>query len=311
MSGVTTNAADSGWIQFEYKNSKLSVKDYSLQYGSLNANYSSLTSGNYVSTFGSLRPAPMTLGIKVGNVQYYTGGAISGGEEPDNAVYFDPINGTKNCTTYDESNSTTGYNGTGATGSQTTCLKWFIYSIDDKGTISEADDVVNMILDHNTTEVKAWNNTYDHDSTNYTGPNSAFLTQLTNDTSAWISNKLISPSAYTASCTYSSTARTYTITYTTKARLIEADEVAKIKGDSSWTYTTSTSAITTNNYNFLKANLSISGSTNVVYWTSSPVAGYPNRAWYVDRSACLGSFTVDDTRGGVRPVVSILKSDVL
>ena len=262
----------------------------------------------------------MTLGIKVGNVQYYTGGTDVDGEEPDNAVYFDPINGTYNCTTYHEDNSITGFNGvvtgtgsTKTTDNQTTCLKWFVYSIDDKGTESESDDVVNMILDHNTTGGIAWNDTNGSSSKNYTGPNSAFLTQLTNDTSAWTSNKLISPSAYTASWTDSnSTARTYTITYTTKVRLIEADEVAKIKGDSSWIYTsTSSSYIDTNNYNFLKVNLSTSGDTNRGYWTSSPYARGSISAWTVSYSARLGNSNVYGAGGGVRPVVSLLKSDVL
>lgn len=54
MSGVTTNPADSGWIQFKKENSTVTVIDYSLTYGDLTANYSSLTNGNYVSTFGAI-----------------------------------------------------------------------------------------------------------------------------------------------------------------------------------------------------------------------------------------------------------------
>ena len=63
MSGVTTNQADSGWIQFKKENSTVTVIDYSLTYGDLTANYSSLTNGNYVSTFGDARNKPGTVAL--------------------------------------------------------------------------------------------------------------------------------------------------------------------------------------------------------------------------------------------------------
>ena len=59
MSDVTMNKADSGWIEFKYDNSVVSVNDYSLTYGTLTANYSSLTNGNYISEFGEFRNAPL------------------------------------------------------------------------------------------------------------------------------------------------------------------------------------------------------------------------------------------------------------
>ena len=244
----------------------------------------------------------MTQGIKVGNVQYYTGG-----ENLDNEIYFDPTSDTGVCTNYTLANSTTGYNGVkNPTSEQTSCLRWFIYSIDDKGTASENDDVVNMILDHNTTKKAAWAAS----AKNFNGPDQAFLTQLTSDTNGWTSNKLIAPSAYTASWTYSSEDKTYTITYSTNARLIEADEVAKIKGDSSWTYTTSSSSSKTNNYQFLQENLELSADL-YGYWTSSPHIIYSNVAWSVDYGALLTIGNVSYTYYGVRPVISVLKSDIL
>ena len=65
MSSVTTNPADSGWIHFNKVNNTAVVVDYSLTYGSLTANYSSLTDGNYVSTFGSSRNKPILVGSPV------------------------------------------------------------------------------------------------------------------------------------------------------------------------------------------------------------------------------------------------------
>ena len=59
MSNVTTNPADSGWIHFNKINNSVVVVDYSLTYGDLTANYSSLTNGNYVSTFGEERNKPL------------------------------------------------------------------------------------------------------------------------------------------------------------------------------------------------------------------------------------------------------------
>ena len=59
MSNVTTNPADSGWIHFNKINDNVVVVDYSLTYGDLTANYSSLTNGNYVSTFGEARNKPL------------------------------------------------------------------------------------------------------------------------------------------------------------------------------------------------------------------------------------------------------------
>lgn len=300
MSSVTTNQPDSGWVHFDKVNNNVVVVDYSLTYGTITVNYSEIVDGNYISEFGNLRNKPkvMALGIKVGNVQYYTGGTDIAGEEPDNAIYFDPINGIKDCTTYDESNSDLEYNGTGATGNQTSCLKWFVYSIDDKGTLDKSDDVVNMILDHNTTSTINWTSS----SNNYAGPNSSFLGKLASDTAAWTSDKLISPSPFVASWNYSGI-KTYTITYTTKARLIEANELARVKGNRTWDYASSSSNITTNNYNFLK------GAKG--YWTSCPNNMWSQEAWYVETTANLKSNNARLSNFGIRPVISVLRVDVL
>ena len=63
MSSVTTNTADSGWIHFNKVNNSVVVVDYSLTYGTITANYSSLTDGNYVSTFGEARNKPVIIAL--------------------------------------------------------------------------------------------------------------------------------------------------------------------------------------------------------------------------------------------------------
>ena len=63
MSGVTTNAPDSGWIHFNIDNNSVVIVDYSLTYGDITANYLSLTNGNYVSTFGASRSKPAIIAV--------------------------------------------------------------------------------------------------------------------------------------------------------------------------------------------------------------------------------------------------------
>jgi len=75
MSSITTNPADSGWIHFNKVNDNVVVVDYSLTYGDLTANYSSLTNGNYVSTFGETRNKPVIIvegsTINIGEEEFY------------------------------------------------------------------------------------------------------------------------------------------------------------------------------------------------------------------------------------------------
>lgn len=63
MSGVTTYQPNSGWIHFNVESNTVSVVDYSLTYGTLTANYSSLTNGNYLSTFGAARNKPAIIAV--------------------------------------------------------------------------------------------------------------------------------------------------------------------------------------------------------------------------------------------------------
>ena len=95
-------------------------------------------------------------------------------------VYFNVDNGTK-CTS-SEAVSTTG--------TKSGCMKFYAFN-DDGG------DTLNLMLDHNTTSLVAWNKTYKNDSgsiINANGPKEV-LDQLKNDTDGW--KGTITPTNYT------------------------------------------------------------------------------------------------------------------
>lgn len=266
---------------------------------------------------------PFTKGIMDGNVQYFTGGKS---EIPDNVIYFDPVDGTMNCTNYHQDNSIPGFNGvtgeggTSTTENQTSCLKWYVYSLDDNGTETEEDDVVNMILDHNTTIAIAWYNDDGNSSRNVDGPSETFKNQLATDTNGWVSDKIKTPKTFNAAWDYDENSNSvidsgehynYSINYTDyNARIIEANEVARIKENISWTYTSATAGISTFNSSFLADNLS--SDTNLYsYWTSSPRFNILRRAWYVNNDSYLNSRIVNDNTFGIRPVITVSLVDVL
>ncbi len=194
------------------------------------------------------------------------------------AVYFNPETNSK-C---NESEAVS------TTGTKTGCMKW--YTFNDEG---ENASTVNMILDHNTTAtVSSW---------------STSKTQITTDTSTWDSSL--------------------------NARLITANEVAKITGNTSfdasttgqkWFYLDSnnqTQPATSQNkskyawlfdytYNCTSNGCNVADSSNYGYWTSNAVAGSSSFAWSVNRNGRLINGSVDDTRYGVRPVITVSKSIV-
>ncbi len=227
------------------------------------------------------------------------------------AVYFNPVSGAK-CTV-GEAVSTTG--------TKTGCMKW--YTFNDGGA---STDTINLILDHNTTALVAWNST----ASNISGPTNV-MTQLSSDTSSWAGVP-----TRTDSYSVSNGTATYTINYSTyKARLIKASEIATITGnsgfveetatDSNWFYLDSNNqtqtATTTgaSNYDWLfdytngctGYGCNIADESNHGYWTSTAVSGRANIAWGVYRGGYLANSYVDDTDiVGVRPVITILKSSI-
>ena len=181
------------------------------------------------------------------------------------------------------------------TGTKTGCMKW--YTFNDEGANSST---VNMILDHNTTAGVAWNST---------GRNSEMKevsTALTNDTQSWNSSL--------------------------NARLITANEIAKITGNTSFNGESSTSGswfyfdsndqtrtATTQGaskyswlydytYKCTSYGCNIADSSNYGYWTSCVYADNSSKAWRVNWDGNLIYISVGNTGDGIRPVVTISKN---
>ena len=200
------------------------------------------------------------------------------------AVYYNPVSGEK-CKDYTEANS--------KTGTKSGCMKWYVFN--DK----EGNATVNVILDHNTTARVAWNST---------GNNSEMKevkTKSEEDTSTWKNT----------------------------ARLITANEVAKITGNTGWDASKDWFCLDTNQkdetnwcakaqgtskYAWLfdytidctSRGCNKSDSSNWGYWTSTPIKDDSTNAWLVFRSGVLSDSIVTDTGYGVRPVITISKSNI-
>ena len=196
-------------------------------------------------------------------------------------IYYNPETGKK-CTT-----------AVSTPGTKSGCMKWYAFNDDDKSS------TVNVILDHNTTAKVAWN---------LTGNNSEMKEvkiALENDTSKWKSD--LNP------------------------RLITANEIAKITGHPTFDSTQSGQddfyfdsnnqtpkanasnkskyawlfdyTIECTSYGCNKADSSTWG-----YWTSTPCNG--NNSWHVTRDGSLRRYYVGDQARGIRPVITISKSNV-
>ena len=183
-------------------------------------------------------------------------------------------------------------------GAKTGCMKWYIFND------SEKSSAVNMILDHNTTASVAWNSK---------GNNSSGMQEvadaLVRDTSTW--HSMVRPTV----------------------RLIEADEIAEITGNTQFSQITSNSNRwfffhnNTQNevtlpqgenpykwlFNYMNGCSSygcdIAAGNTYGYWTASLTSGSTNLVWYVNRKGLLYSYYANyGSDYGVRPVVTISKS---
>ena len=203
------------------------------------------------------------------------------------AVYYNPVSREK-CTGYTEANSTTGKN--------SGCMKWYVFN--DK----EGNATVNVILDHNTTANVAYNST---------GNNSEMKEvkiKLENDTKDWKNT----------------------------ARLITANEVAKITGNKDWDASREnqswfcldtnkldstnwcSKAQGTSEYAWLfdytngctNYGCNTPDSSNSGYWTSTRRVENSTQAWHVRSYGYLDNSSVTLTVIGVRPVITISKSNI-
>ena len=202
------------------------------------------------------------------------------------AVYYNPVSGEK-CKS-SEAVSTTG--------TKSGCMKWYVFN--DK----EGNATVNVILDHNTTAGVAYNST---------GSNSEMKEvkkALENDTKDWKNT----------------------------ARLITANEVAKItkhptfdasKENQDWFCLDTNKPDTTNwcskaqgtskyawlfdyTYDCTSYGCNKADSSTQGYWTSTPKKDVSTIAWLVDIYGALRFDYVGFTDRGIRPVITISKSNI-
>ena len=203
------------------------------------------------------------------------------------AVYYNPVSEEK-CTGYTEANSITGKN--------SGCMKWYVFN--DK----EGNATVNVILDHNTTAGVAYNST---------GSNSEMKEvkkALENDTKDWKNT----------------------------ARLITANEVAKItkhptfdasKENQDWfcldtnksdntSYCAKAQGTSEYAWLFDYTNGCTNSGCNTLdlstwgYWTSTSYKDNLTYVWRVNGSGLLSGDIVTNAGFGVRPVITISKSNI-
>ena len=199
-------------------------------------------------------------------------------------IYYNPETGKK-CSK-EEAKSTTG--------TKSGCMKWYAFNDDDKSS------TVNVILDHNTTAYVAWNYT-DNEMMK------EVKIALENDTSKWKSD--LNP------------------------RLIEANEIAKITGhptfdaskgnQEAFFFDSNNQTQTANSTNKSKyawlfdytiectsSGCNKADSSTWGYWTSTRKIDNSKYAWRVYRYGRLYSNLVDASDDGVRPVITISKSNI-
>ena len=232
------------------------------------------------------------------------------------AVYYNPTTGEK-CTASDAVSTT---------GTKTGCMKF--YTFNDAG---EDSSEVNMILDHNTTALVAWNSSgnnadgmkevqYELDKLKEELDWKKTPRLITADEVAEITGAKDALD-WTSDKTYASTPVTGTsISYFYLDGADGTDttwhtQVATTQGASkyAWLYD-NTYGCTSYGCNISDDNkyeYGTAGSTNNVYgyWTSTPVVGNSGNAWGVNWDGGLGFNDVDyGSNYGVRPVITIDKS---
>ena len=202
------------------------------------------------------------------------------------AVYYNPETGKK-CSE-SESKSTTGKN--------SGCMKWYVFN--DK----EGNATVNVILDHNTTANVAWNST---------GSNSEMKEvkkALENDTKDWKNTaRLITANEVakiTGNTNWDASKENQTLFCLDTNQSDGTNHCAKTKGTSKYTWLFDYTSVCTD------YGCNISDSSNWGYWTSIPYKDNTINVWVVNSYGSLTLDYVTRTVVGIRPVITISKSNI-
>ena len=202
------------------------------------------------------------------------------------AVYYNPETETK-CKS-SEAVSTTGKN--------SGCMKWYVFN--DK----EGNATVNVILDHNTTAGVAYNST---------GSNSEMKEvkkALENDTKDWKNTaRLITANEIakiTGHPTFDASKENQTLFCLDTNQSDGTNHCAKTKGTSKYTWLFDYTSVCTD------YGCNISDSSNWGYWTSIPYKDNTINVWVVNSYGSLTLDYVTRTVVGIRPVITISKSNI-
>lgn len=177
------------------------------------------------------------------------------------------------------------------TGTKAGCMKWYVYKDNGNGTYQ-------LIVDHNTTAKVVWNT-----SGSTTGGMKEAAVALTNDTKTWDTSL--------------------------KARLITANEIAEITGNTTFNETTATGASRfyfdsntqtktatsqgESHYAWLydytrdctSSGCNIADNTTYGYWTATSVFNDSYTVWYVSNIGNMGFNNAEHTLNGIRPVITV------
>ena len=143
--------------------------------------------------------------------------------------------------------------------------------------LEEGTDTVSLIMNENLGDRVAWNTS----GNNADGPVTA-LAYLEEQTSSW----------------------------TVEATLPTGQQIADAVGNTSWT--SGSNPISLSSAPWLYGNFYTSSNKSLPdgYWTSTPHSGLSNHAWRVYYSGHLNGYFGDSTSTGVRPVITVSKSQL-
>ena len=202
------------------------------------------------------------------------------------AVYYNPETGNK-CSK-EAAKSTTG--------TKSGCMKWYVFN--DK----EGNATVNVILDHNTTANVAWNST---------GNNSEMKEvkiKLEEDTKDWKNTaRLITANEVakiTGNTNWDASKESQTLFCLDTNQSDGTNHCAKTKGTSKYTWLFDYTSVCTD------YGCNISDSSNWGYWTSIPYKDNTINVWVVNSYGSLTLDYVTRTVVGIRPVITISKSNI-